>query len=107
MPFEPMARFPRSDQPFTEPMARLQIILPETQYHGLHSLIEWISGFQAAGKGDVPGYFELVMHFRELNHALRDSEKAAQKNCRHVWKDHPAVAGVDLCSKCGADRQRP
>ncbi len=32
----------------------------------ISGLIHWIEGFQAAGKGNVPGHFELIMLYRQL-----------------------------------------
>lgn len=42
---------------------------------GLCALIHWLNGFEAAGKGRVPGHFELVMHFRSLTNAIRQQDK--------------------------------
>lgn len=38
---------------------------------GLNALIHWCDGYEKAGKGRVPGHFELVMLYRSLAASIR------------------------------------
>jgi hypothetical protein len=75
MSVEPQARIPESSQPMTAPNIKVPVWITEQDYQGLHALLNWLSGFEAAGKGQVPGHFELVMHFRQLTSAIREAQK--------------------------------
>lgn len=75
---ESLARIPESDRPMTEPNIHIDAWIPESHYHGLHALINWLDGFEKAKSGVIPGHFELVMHFRMLSSAIR--EKTAKKD---------------------------
>lgn len=103
--YEPMARIPESNQPYTEPVVMLNIGLTESTYRGLHALASWLDGFKAAGKADPPGCFELVMHFRELTDAINKAKAQLRQKCEHDWKD--LELGKRWCPKCGHYDQRP
>jgi len=57
------------------PNIKVSVVVSEDQYHGLHSLIHWLDGFEAAGKGAVPGRPELVFVFRSLTTAIKEAKR--------------------------------
>lgn len=75
MSFEPIARIPESTQPMMAPNIKINVWVTEDQYQGLHSLLNWLQGFEAAGKGVIPGHPELVFFFRGLTAAIREAKK--------------------------------
>ena len=48
--------------------------------NGLYSLLNWLDGFESAGRGNVPGHFELVMHFRSLRASLLAQRKPKEES---------------------------
>jgi hypothetical protein len=36
-------------------------------FRGMEALLNWLEGYRSAGKGEVPGHFELIMHLRSLD----------------------------------------
>lgn len=60
--FEPAAMIDRE--------GTLEITVWPDTLVGLHALISWLDGFEAAGKARVPGHFALVMHYRQLRQRL-------------------------------------
>lgn len=64
---EPMIHCPPTNEPHTGNYVifeKLQV--GQSTLDGLAALIHWIDGFQDAGKGRVPGGFELVMFYRSF-----------------------------------------
>lgn len=42
--------------------------------NGLYALLNWLDGFESAGKGNIPGHLELTTHFRSLKYAIYELE---------------------------------
>lgn len=49
----------------------------QSTQNGLYSLINWLDGFEARG-GSVPGHFELVMYFRQIQDGIKAAEQQLQ-----------------------------
>ena len=58
---------------------KITINLFEGNIEGLHSLINWLEGFESSGKTRVPGHLSLVMHFREIMSQLYEEEQLSHK----------------------------
>ena len=52
----------------------IPVTLFQSQLDGLCALIHFCDGLNQAGKGRVPGSFELVMHYRELRNRVVESQ---------------------------------
>jgi len=37
---------------------------------GLNALIHWLQGHEKKGEGHIPGYFDLVMHYKSMGLAI-------------------------------------
>lgn len=68
---------PTNDTPIHLGKASQEIPVTLFQDHldGLCTLIHFCNGLAAAGKGEVPGSFELVMHYQELKSRVNASKK--------------------------------
>lgn len=53
-------------------------ILTQSEADGLNQLINWLQGFEAARSGQIPGHFELIMHYRNMAGNISD-QRALQK----------------------------
>ena len=57
---------PPSTVPHQEPSVTCPVWITQSNLDGLQALIKWLEGFESAGKGRVPGSFELISFYRTL-----------------------------------------
>ena len=71
-------RLPLSKEQYQRPSINVNIWIPQDHLDGIHALMQWLDGYESAKSGNIPGHFELIMHFRELknkiNEQLREKE---------------------------------
>lgn len=60
-----------STQPHTEASVTCPVWLTQSSLDGMQAMIQFCSGMEAAGKGRIPGSFEIVMFYRTLCDAVR------------------------------------
>lgn len=64
----------------TEAQVTVPVFITQSNLDAIQALIKWIAGFQAGGnRADVPGGFELMMHYRSLASAIVEAEANALK----------------------------
>lgn len=57
----------------------IETFVDKQTQNGLYALINWLDGFEAKG-GSVPGHFELVMYFRQMQNAIQMAKQAIESN---------------------------
>ena len=43
----------------------------QSHINGLLALMNWLDGYEAAGKGNISGHHELIMHWRILRSSIQ------------------------------------
>ena len=56
-----------------------KVWITQDYFDGMCQLINWLDGFEAAGKGRVPGHHELIMFYRGLTTAARKSPQPEEQ----------------------------
>ena len=54
-----------------------EIEISQAHLDGLSSLIQFLQGFHRSGGCQVPGHFELMMHYRELRNCALKAKRSA------------------------------
>lgn len=67
-----------SRQPNADDSVVVPVWITQSNLDGLQAMIQFCGGLEVAGKGRVPGSFELVMFYRQLQSAIRDAEEKAK-----------------------------
>lgn len=60
-----------------EPSVTVPIWVTQSSLDGMQTLIQFLAGLEAAGKGQTPGGFELIMFYRTLVDCIYKAERAA------------------------------
>jgi len=63
---------------------RVPVWITQSNLDGLQAMIQFCGGLEAAGKGRVPGSFELTMFYRQLQSAISDAEEKARETARSL-----------------------
>jgi len=80
---DPPLHLPPSTQPHTEASITCPIWVTQSNLDGIQALMQWCEGFEASGKGRVPGSFELTMFMRTIKRNIRehlDAQKPETQN---------------------------
>lgn len=62
---------PPSGQPGTEASVTCPVWITQGALDGIAMLLAYCDGVEAAGRGRLPGSFELIMHYRQLRSAIQ------------------------------------
>jgi hypothetical protein len=65
----PIHLAPPTDK-YSEASVTTPVWLTQSHLDGLQTLMAWCDGVKSGGGGNVPGHFELVMHYRLLRAAI-------------------------------------
>ena len=65
-------------EPHSQPSVEVPVWITQSSLDGMQALIQFINGLEAAGKGQVPGGFDLIMFYRQLDSAIRNADNKAR-----------------------------